>query len=491
LEWKQRFRLAHAFNNPHDSPFRVDRSPSVINRNRYTNVQPWDESRIRLKTPIGGSDYVNASPISLRSRSSTPSTKTDSSTSTNLNLTDSKYIATQGPKDGQFSHFWHMVMQETVGPVGVIVMLTQCYEGNKEKCSQYFPQEMENPTILLPSTEDGEDTAVSGTETAKIDDGDSFMDSKPLSADTDSDSEPGTGGSIESPDQPTKTESPSQSQATEQHQEATDSVTLISVDHDAATACEVRRMQLSIASETKEIYHYLFNGWPDYGKPEAEDRKALVELLRVSRERAGGSGSGNPRFVHCSAGVGRTGTFIALDFLLSECEAGRIAVQVQPSPPASVSAVTSQDQSLTNGDGATNTVETWGRSGPTKEKQATPDPEAREKGDLVFETVNKLREQRMMMVMNELQFSFIYEVVRDALMEMYMGIESGVDITGAPGSGVQEPAPKAPRIERGSVDEDPVSEAETEILDDKEVKGGEDADAEKDPYAVVAPESIQ
>ena len=37
-------------------------------------------------------------------------------------------------------------MQEVVGPIGVIVMLTQCYEGNKEKCGQYFPTDLSSPT---------------------------------------------------------------------------------------------------------------------------------------------------------------------------------------------------------------------------------------------------------------------------------------------------------------------------------------------------------
>lgn len=35
-------------------------------RNRYMNVQPWEKSRIRLKVQEGKSDYINASPISLR-----------------------------------------------------------------------------------------------------------------------------------------------------------------------------------------------------------------------------------------------------------------------------------------------------------------------------------------------------------------------------------------------------------------------------------------
>jgi protein-tyrosine phosphatase len=110
--------------------------------------------------PIGGSDYINASPISLKIHASTPSTRSDSTPasmpdnySAAIKLAEMKYIATQGPKDDQFAHFWNMVMQETVGPVGVIVMLTQCYEGIREKCSQYFPHNLESPVLVLDAGE--------------------------------------------------------------------------------------------------------------------------------------------------------------------------------------------------------------------------------------------------------------------------------------------------------------------------------------------------
>ena len=41
-----------------------------MNRNRYANVDPYLNNRIRLKVPEGYSDYINASPIVLRSTKS-------------------------------------------------------------------------------------------------------------------------------------------------------------------------------------------------------------------------------------------------------------------------------------------------------------------------------------------------------------------------------------------------------------------------------------
>src|ERR1700742_4017638 len=112
LEWKQRFRLQHSFKNPQTSPFRVERSETIRDRNRYGDVQPWDASRVKLRKPIGGSDYINASPIILKSRiakkppsgASTPPSNDQSSVEPTSQI-ECRYIATQGPKEGQFSHF--------------------------------------------------------------------------------------------------------------------------------------------------------------------------------------------------------------------------------------------------------------------------------------------------------------------------------------------------------------------------------------------------
>ncbi|XP_029437903.1 receptor-type tyrosine-protein phosphatase mu-like isoform X3 [Rhinatrema bivittatum] len=63
-----------------------------------------------------------------------------------------------------------------------------------------------------------------------------------------------------------------------------------------------------------EQFHYLM--WPDHGVPKKPAE--LVQLVkRVNECKAPGTG---PMIVHCSAGIGRTGTFIALDFLLKMAE---------------------------------------------------------------------------------------------------------------------------------------------------------------------------
>jgi netrin-G3 ligand len=60
---------------------------------------------------------------------------------------------------------------------------------------------------------------------------------------------------------------------------------------------------------TKEIMHYHFTGWPDHGVPDSPT--SMLEMLR--RIRTLRQSKAGPLVVHCSAGVGRTGTLAVLD----------------------------------------------------------------------------------------------------------------------------------------------------------------------------------
>lgn len=63
--WKEKLRVLQGRNDP-TSKWVQEVNPQVTKRNRYANVQPWEKSRIHLKVAEGKSDYINASPISLR-----------------------------------------------------------------------------------------------------------------------------------------------------------------------------------------------------------------------------------------------------------------------------------------------------------------------------------------------------------------------------------------------------------------------------------------
>ncbi|EGG13007.1 uncharacterized protein MELLADRAFT_28422, partial [Melampsora larici-populina 98AG31] len=65
----------------------------------------------------------------------------------------------------------------------------------------------------------------------------------------------------------------------------------------------------------RRIKHVQYRNWPDFDVPPAADELLeLVEKSLKSVENLMGNGSG-PVIVHCSAGVGRTGSFIAVDVM--------------------------------------------------------------------------------------------------------------------------------------------------------------------------------
>lgn len=74
--------------------------------------------------------------------------------------------------------------------------------------------------------------------------------------------------------------------------------------------------------EIREISHWQFTSWPDYGVPASA--KAMLEFLeRVRMQQASmvnaledtwaGHPRGPPIVVHCSAGIGRTGNRLLFD----------------------------------------------------------------------------------------------------------------------------------------------------------------------------------
>ncbi|KFQ37770.1 Receptor-type tyrosine-protein phosphatase kappa, partial [Mesitornis unicolor] len=104
-----------------------------------------------------------------------------------------------------------------------------------------------------------------------------------------------------------------------------------------------------------EQFHCLL--WPDHGVPRNPAQLlCLVELVN----KKGLEVPAGPVLVHCSAGIGRTGTFIALDFLL---KMGKAEGKVD-----------------------------------------------------VFHCVQRLREQRVSMVQTKEQYTFLYEVLLEGLL---------------------------------------------------------------------------
>lgn len=168
----------------------------------------------------------------------------------------------------------------------------------------------------------------------------------------------------------------------------------------AKADCTVRQFKLETRSKTatsgsstsvsKTVYHLYFENWGDFGAPEKGQEELITELCKLANKL---NSANNPLIVHCSAGVGRTGTFIAVDFLQSCIFDNTIDRQEQATDylVESSSLLLSGESSLAG-------------------ESANLDSTA-ENSDPVFDTVAILRRQRMLMVQSVRQYRFLYHIL--------------------------------------------------------------------------------
>ncbi|XP_053429599.1 tyrosine-protein phosphatase non-receptor type 1 isoform X1 [Nycticebus coucang] len=91
-------------------------------------------------------------------------------------------------------------------------------------------------------------------------------------------------------------------------------LTLIS--EDIKSYYTVRQLELEnlTTQETREILHFHYTTWPDFGVPESP--ASFLNFLFKVRESGSLDPEHGPIVVHCSAGIGRSGTFCLADTCL-------------------------------------------------------------------------------------------------------------------------------------------------------------------------------
>ncbi|KAK6482369.1 receptor-type tyrosine-protein phosphatase R-like [Huso huso] len=71
----------------------------------------------------------------------------------------------------------------------------------------------------------------------------------------------------------------------------------------------IRNLTLKQGGQCCSVKHYWYTSWPDHKTPDSA--QPLLQLITEAEEDRKASAGRGPVIVHCSAGIGRTGCFIA------------------------------------------------------------------------------------------------------------------------------------------------------------------------------------
>lgn len=459
IVWMERNRMLQSVTNPSpDSKWARVTGDNIKKLDRYMNIQPWQNNRVKLKVPPGKLDYINASPITLTSISPQHAAAHASSGDNNQDGAivglagggPDRYIAMQGPKLKTADHVWRMVVEQLESP-GVIVMLTETHEANMEKCYPYFPRGPEDPPLEVNRKDefgDGFRATVRCEAIEETEAGEAIELRKlVVRVYKEPRKETSVNGSTESGSAPrsempvdengdVKMLSPQKTPLEDGVADDASDGSGVTVELDRpAEGGEPSAPSLPSPIETPDdyeertVWHFLYKKWPDFGVPALEDLDSFFQLMRLSREK--NARPENPRVVHCSAGVGRSGTFIALEHLIRELDAGVLEDWDSPAHFRR-----SNPGGGGGGDGGAGGQD--GQEGAPGEEAGGADAGRQgaaaevEGDDLIFHTVNQLREQRRHMVQADSQYLFIYQVMRKLWEDRYGPAGGGGGDGGAP-----------------------------------------------------------
>lgn len=147
----------------------------------------------------------------------------------------------------------------------------------------------------------------------------------------------------------------------------------------------LREFQLCKNDRTRKVFHFAYTEWPDFGTP--DDLQSVIEMRRIKNEKIETLQDQQPPtakitdawdlLVHCSAGCGRTGSYISIDMVLDTFEKYQAD---------------------------SNLLDPWGSD------------------DLVYKSVQSQRQQRISMVQNLDQFIYCYESILTYVVEQLISI---------------------------------------------------------------------
>jgi len=345
----------------------TSREPENLRKNRYSNILPYDQTLVSLNS--GG--YINAnyvytyldvnsdshmkstsnakpssnssSPIQTASNSPTQTPKTVNLTpiskqpiqnSPKTSPTQSKkseqhvqYICTQGPmtesakNDDTIADFWEMVVQEKSK---LVVMVTQLMQGNRLKCSQYWPENGETKKF-----QSGIGEIIVTTMKEEEREGGAFIwrefkvsylvDGMRGKFDAKNDAK----NDVKSVDS-TADNSGEINDKFKEDEEIEKNTGQIDQNVDLKEIYEKEFIEPELGNKyiSETVQHLQYVSWPDHGVPgKMPDFLAFVSTLaQIRAETDLKEKTQRPVTIHCSAGVGRTGVTILVETAMKQAK---------------------------------------------------------------------------------------------------------------------------------------------------------------------------
>ncbi|KAH7107015.1 phosphatases II [Auriculariales sp. MPI-PUGE-AT-0066] len=158
-------------------------------------------------------------------------------------------------------------------------------------------------------------------------------------------------------------------------------------------------------SQQHMFNHFLYTAWPDHGVP--ADRATLVHFVPAVTSSSRDPNATPPTVVGCSAGVGRTGAFIAISSLM---RANGLMTDPQDQQPLSRQAQHPHRSTTVQTSAHSDATSASTRLAPSLLGPLPSDLEA----DPVIAEIDAMREQRGRMVQTEGQMLFVYACVASA-----------------------------------------------------------------------------
>ena len=326
---------------------RVGCGPENALRNRYYQLEAYDRTRVIASGQGLDGRYLNASWVLER-------------------YGHKWWIATQAPLPSTIYAFLSLIAYASArlapeftiredpqirlpfqSRIRTVVQLTQTFENGRRKAHEYFPSEVGRSLVITP-----EEGCTTPAFKVTLLESRSFPEAHCILS----------------------------------------TVSIVPVN-DQGTAAKEANLADGENKETGQVVfrHMLYTSWPDHGVPGKEEQTSLIAFARlvesVNKDTTyvteGTADPDPPVIIGCSAGVGRTGSFIAISSILRSL--GQLSAASSPTPISLL---------------------------PPSPLGPLP---ARLPNDLVAQEVDSLREQRQRMVERDEQVLFIYESLAAAL----------------------------------------------------------------------------